>query len=193
METILLFCALLPFSLCNSVVYVDTPGSSKSMEKFSSSVFNIWESRSGRVDILNGFEGRRCLISLTNFMNSPIMPLTQPVLIRKPIPAIIKYGKESFLLGWVMKNRLTLTNESDSFVVDSISQSVNCYSYAECAMFDFEKVIRKSKLWTCEVRIDLFPPSLEKSAIPSEVGFSKLYGEYLLSWDNIWSASFMGH
>lgn len=148
---------------------VETLHNSKTMERFSRSLFDIWDTPFAEVDLeqLNTFEDHKCLISITNYINSPISHLRLPILIRNPIPAALKYDKDDWVLGWVFDNRAALLGNSTR--VCESKQLINCYNCGQCAMLSFHRLTIQSKLWTCQIRVDLFPPIIGNSKLQSEL------------------------
>lgn len=138
---------------------------------FSQSLFSIWGSPSSPVDLapLNNFEDKKCIISITNYINVPITHVEQPILTRKPVPAIFKFEWNVLapIIKWTLENRIVHSGKPNSSWFREESQSEYCIHFGQCATFDMNKLIIKSKLWNCQLRVDLFPPILEPSLLNS--------------------------
>lgn len=147
---------------CFEKIYVDTPSTSKALDVFSKSLFDIWKPSDLPVDLsqLNNFKHKNCLISISNYINSPILNVNQPFFIWHPVPAVFQY-KNAYYLRWIFESSLVSSdNFSSSLIFKELS---DCYELHDCAMTNYTRVILHSRLWNCHIRIDLFPPYLDPS------------------------------
>lgn len=112
---------LFPLVICQPSMPVETNYSSNTMGKFLHSLFGIWGSPSVPVDLaqLSNFESTKCLLSITNFVNAPIVHLTHPAVVQKPNPAVLKYKDNNWVLGWALDGKTV--------------QSANCNQSSICS------------------------------------------------------------
>lgn len=66
------------------------------MLEFKEKLYDTWESPLMAVNLtkLNNIDGGRWLISFTNFVDLDLVGVSQPFVVRNPIPAVIKYDEE---------------------------------------------------------------------------------------------------
>lgn len=153
------------------------------MKVFSTNIFNIWNTSFSSVNIaqLNSFIGSRWLISVTNFINSDIIGVTQTILIRSLVPSLVQNHNKStasMFLGWNLQSRgytLTMLNSS-WFVQETSSQS--CFDHGRCSAHDLRRFTLQSKLWNWQLKADLFQPNLDKimaKQLSTQLGNSSLF------------------
>lgn len=162
-----------------NLMYIDTMYNSKPVKLFTKHLFEIWDSPVLPVDLslLNNFEDAKCLISITNFINSETVQLQSPVVIRQPIPAVFKWDNASeALIGWVTENKINPFRKFNSSWIMKEGVSRTCWQFGQCEMFNLERMTIGSKLWNCELRVDLFPPGINASGLESEI--EQLSGKY---------------
>lgn len=178
---------------CTENIYVNTFHDSKPMKTFTESLYEIWGTPFVPVDLsqLNNFDGSEWIISITNFMNSDIIGVAQPFVIRKPIPAVFKHENETgtpIFLGWILENTAVNRVVSNSSWYAYKVLSDYCFGHGSCAMLDFRKLTLKSKMWNNQIRADLFPPNLITSRLHQEIEELSKHYKNLLNY--VWEFSF---
>lgn len=146
-------------------IYVSTWRNSQTMKIFTAALYNIWGSPFLPVDLsqLNNFDGGEWLISITNFLNLDIFGGAQPIIVRHPIPSVIRYDKAfdaPKILGWTFGSTGTSSTALNStWQVQQVS-SQSCIDRVGCAALELAKLTLQSRLWNRQLRVDLFLPYL---------------------------------
>lgn len=145
------------------------------MKVFTENLFSIWGNPFLPIDHLHAFDGSEWLISITNFLNSDIIGIAQPIVIRKPIPALfnstssfIIFG-ESLELQWIFENVRMSWHPTYNFSNAPEYQSEICSEPGGYATFNLKKVILGSKLWNPQLEMDLFPPYVASGWLTSSI------------------------
>lgn len=63
-------------------------------------------------------------------------------------------------IRWAYESNLASSEKLNSSWVIKKDFTGSCFKYGWCAAFDLAELVIKSKPWTCEIRVDLFPPNL---------------------------------
>lgn len=184
-------------------IFVDTLHNSQFLKGLTSTLFETWEQPSHSVSfkgILD--ESSRCLVIVTNFIGSDLIQLNEPVIIRKPIPAIFTENG-NHLTGWIEENRVTYVNTSHAlnspcFLSSEVRETKFSRQYRNfpgyCALLDEIKLSSGSKAWNCLIRLDMFPP-VDIYSMKSEIFMSDLSPRPSTDWldyPHIWYANISG-
>lgn len=129
-----------------------------SVNNFTKSLLEMWRNSSFPVDlaVLDNFEGVKCLILITNFLGSDLLHLDHPAIIRKPTPALFFSKGGVGIVVWVGDDVAGFPSQVN-FTCDENIIHYNGDPH-RCAKFDLWKLARRSKLWNCEIRVDMFHP-----------------------------------
>lgn len=194
-----IFLILLPLVLTPQTthIYIDTAHNSKPMKLFSKSLFDNWNSLSVPVDLsqLSNFEGSKCLISMDNFLNSPLIKIMFPVIIRNPI--IAAYKDEDYtmsFLGWVPEQMPVSLNQINNSEAIAKPEVLNRLIDGRCLSINLGKLILNSRVWKCQLRVDLFPPYLESPKLPTMFEYMSGFYEGAQFWrialPSLWEINF---
>lgn len=162
----------LSVATCRSTIYGKTSRNSESMKIFTDDLYEIWGSQSFPIDLsqLSTSVGSEWLTAITNFMNLDLMGVSQPVLLRYPVPSVIKFeaaGQVKKDIGWILEDTIGSVASCNSSLSGTGSLLVQI-----CAAFDVGRLTIKHKPWNWQLRVDLFPPHLATSkflGIPDEI------------------------
>lgn len=138
---------------------VETQFNNSFLQNFVKRMFSTFEDSFASVDLsqLSNFQDNKCLIAITNFQDSNPLFLEQPVLIRKPILAILKIHDKRPLLSWVLEHKIRLLDEKKLSCLQTSKVPAHQLT-STCERHDLWRLALRSKVWQCELHLDIFPP-----------------------------------
>lgn len=159
-------------------ITLETSYNSAPLKAFTSGLYEAWESVIP-VDFtqMDNFETSHCLIVITNFIGTDIVQLHQPVVARRPIPAIFQEDIGRPVLGWILENLVGNASEKNFSCFQSYRLTKFPGYPGRCERFHLWKISLKSKLWKCEVLMDMFPPFIN-TAVKRNTDLRHLLNEY---------------
>lgn len=116
------------------------------------------------IDSIPFINSKSCLTVLDFYREATISKLTKPVIIRKPVPAImiITTNHEYIRPIWVPINQEIFIASGAQLECQKTSLFSGILSLVRetdyCLFLDFFKFVSKSKPWTCQIHVSLFQP-----------------------------------